>query len=190
MYKICKTESSAKRQKEIELCLLNVMNTKKYEDITITELCEKMNMPRKSFYRYFDGKDGAMQSLLYHTMEEFDTIRLVQRKSRLSEEFEDFFSFWKSKKELLDAFYKSGFIGLLMESATNYAMKEFGDVEKYLSDSGRNEKILAYQFVICGLMTMMINWYRTGFSEPISSISHTAAKIITNPLFEKLTRPE
>ena len=62
--------------------------------------------------------------------------------------------------------------------------------EKYLSDSETAEKMIAFQFVICGLMTMMINWYRSGFAESVPNIARTATKIITKPLFENLSRTE
>ena len=192
MYKLCKTEVSSKRQREIEQILLSLMKEMRYEDISVTEICERANMPRKSFYRYFDGKDGAMQSLLYHTLSDFNTIHIAWNSTdrKLSEEFEQLFIFWKSKKDLLDAFDKSGFIGLLVDSATAYAMEEFDDVKKYMADSEVSEKIIAYQFVICGIMTMMINWYRSGFAESIPNIARTATKIITKPLFENLSRSE
>ena len=192
MYKLCKTEGSSKRQREIEAILLDLMKNKKYEDISVTEICEKANMPRKSFYRYFDGKDGAMQSLLYHTLSDLGTLHISWNdvNKKISEEFEELFAFWKSKKDLLDAFEKSGLIGLLIESVNAYAMNEFDDVKQYMSDSESSENIIAYQFVICGIMTMMINWYRSGFAESIPNLSRTATKIITKPLFENLTRTE
>ena len=43
---------------------------------------------------------------------------------------------------------------------------------------------------VCGLMTMTINWYRSGFVESVPNISRTATKIITRPLFENLSRSE
>lgn len=190
MYKLCKTEGSSKRQREIENILLGLMLEKRYDEITVSEICERAAMPRKSFYRYFDGKDGAVQSLLYHTLTELDMVRLNSVDRKIREEFEDFFSFWKNRKSFLEAFDKSGLFGLLMESTVSFAMEQFGDVEKYLSNSEVGEKITAYQFVVCGLMTMMINWYRSGFVESVPNISRTATKIITRPLFENLSRSE
>ena len=190
MYKLCKTEGSSQRQKEIEQILLGLMREKRYEEISVTEICERANMPRKSFYRYFDGKDGAMQSLLSHTMSEFESLRWSDMNKKISDEFEGFFTFWKSKKDLLEAFDKSGLIGLVVESATSFAMNEFGDIEKYMTNSGEREKMISYQFVICGIMTMVINWYRQGFVESIPNMARTATKIITKPLFENLTRTE
>ena len=192
MYKLCKTEESSKRQRDIENKLLKLMLEKHYDDITVSEICIAADIPRKSFYRYFDGKEGVKQALLVHTLEDFDGFKLARndRNLKLREEFEGFFIFWKSKKEFLEAFDKSGLIGLLVESSTTYAMNEFGNVKQYLADSADRERLLAYQFVICGLMTMMINWYRSGFVDSIPNLSRTATKLITKPLFENLTRTE
>ena len=190
MYKLCKTEESSKRQRKIEDTLLKLMSERHYDDITVSEICISADIPRKSFYRYFDGKEGVKQALLFHTLSDFDYFKLSRENTKLREEFEGFFTFWKSKKDFLEAFDKSGLIGLLVESSTTYAMKEFCDVKQYLYESGDREKELAYQFVICGLMTMMINWYRSGFVETIPNLARTTSKLITKPLFENLSRTE
>ena len=63
MYKLCKTEQSAQRQRQLEEGLLTAMRTKRYEEISISDLCDQMGIPRKSFYRYFFGTDGALHAL-------------------------------------------------------------------------------------------------------------------------------
>ena len=72
MYKLCKTEQSAQRQRQLEEGLLAAMKTKRYEEITISDLCEQMDIPRKSFYRYFSSKDGALHALIDHTLLDFE----------------------------------------------------------------------------------------------------------------------
>ena len=193
MYKLCKTDQSSERQRNIEKILLNLMLKKHYDEITVSEICSAADIPRKTFYRYFDGKDGVRQALLYHTMTDFRAFRNMTKKrdsQTLCSEFEELFHFWKSKRDVLEAFDKSGLTGMLIESATSHAMSEFMDVEKYLSDFGKNEKLVAYQFVISGLLAMTINWYRSGFAETVPNMARSATKIITKPLFENLTRTE
>ena len=56
MYKRCVTEQSARRQRELEAGLLSAMMSHQYEDSTISDLCDSMGIPRKSFYRYFPAK--------------------------------------------------------------------------------------------------------------------------------------
>ena len=192
MYKLCKIEQSSKRQREIEGVLLSLMLEKRYDDISVSEICERAQMPRKSFYRYFDGKDGAMQSLLYHTMMEFEFIRISSKNSErtLKDDFGDFFIFWKGKRDFLEAFDKSGLIGLLVESVTNSAMEQFDEIGHYIGNSCESENRTTLLFIVSGLMTMTINWYRTGFAESVQNMSRIATKIITRPLFENLSRTE
>lgn len=191
MYKLCKTEESSKRQREIEQVLLRLMREKRYDDISVSEICERANLPRKSFYRYFDGKDGAMQSLLMHTITDFHAFSMYfEKKDRrtLNGEFEEFFLFWKEKKDFLEAFDNSQLIGLLFESATNYSMSEFVNIRKFLNEGDEREKIHVFQFTICGLMTLTIDWYRSGFAESVPEIARTVARLISKPLFPNLDK--
>ena len=82
MYKLCKSEQSATRQKQLEQGLLKVMLTQRYEDISVSDLCTAMDIPRKSFYRYFSGKDGALHALIDHTMISYESFSISQRVQR------------------------------------------------------------------------------------------------------------
>ena len=94
MYKLCKTEQSARRQREIESALLEIMMKKSYNEITITELCERLDMPRKTFYRYFESKDDALYALIEHTMTEysgFNAAPTVEGSRTLRKEIEKYY---------------------------------------------------------------------------------------------------
>ena len=75
MYKLCKTEQSARRQRQLEDGLLAAMQNMRYEDISISDLCQQLGIPRKSFYRYFTNKEGALYGLLDHNLMEFESFR-------------------------------------------------------------------------------------------------------------------
>ena len=190
MYKLCKTEESSRRQREIEEILLNLMTEKSFDDITVSEICQAASMPRKSFYRYFDGKDGIIQSILYHTMTDFQTFtsQFSEEKRTLRGEFEQFFLFWKEKSTFLEAFDKSNLIGLLVENSTNYGMSEFINISKFLPGADDKEKIHIFRFAVSGLMTLTISWYRSGFAESVPDVARTAARLISKPLFPDLDK--
>ena len=83
MYKKCKTEESAKRQKQFAECLMQLMEKKNFSDITITELSSRMNAPRNAFYRYFDSLEDVLYSylddiLLY--LVHYATVEEAQKK--------------------------------------------------------------------------------------------------------------
>ena len=94
MYKLCKTEQSANRQRALEQGLLQAMLTCQYDEISVSDLCAQLNIPRKAFYRYFDGKEGALHALIDHTLmsyEFFPAAYMEGEKRTLERDLEQFF---------------------------------------------------------------------------------------------------
>lgn len=188
MYKLCKTEQSAQRQRELECGLLELMSQCRYEDITVSDLCSHLQIPRKSFYRYFSSKDGALYALIDHTLMEFDGFDEANRKGSkrtLQMDLEGFFRFWKERRDLLDALSKSGMTGSLLERAIEYVHKT-AFPSRFLPGEGRWEQEHVVNFTICGLMIMMVNWHHAGFADSVQDLAGIAARMLTRPLFPEV----
>ncbi len=107
MYKICHTEQSFQRQRSIEKGLLALMLKQQYEDISISDLCASLQIPRKTFYRYFSSKDGALYALLDHTMMDFQLSENNPfNKGAAPEVLQRFFYFWHEQAPLLRALHR------------------------------------------------------------------------------------
>lgn len=186
MYKLCKTEQSAARQHLLEQGLLEAMMVKRYDEISISDLCDRLEIPRKSFYRYFTGKDGALQALLDHTLMEFAdyTVRYRQGKSRtIHLDLESFFQFWVLKRELLDALQRSGINGMLVNRAVAFALTDDVLPVRFLPDDSKNMQQHITMFGVCGLMSMVLNWHASGFRESADEMARIAVRMISQPLF-------
>ncbi len=72
MYKQCKTESSAARQRQIADALLELMMGKPYDLISVTDICKQCCLSRNSFYQYYTGKDAVLQALIDYTLMDSD----------------------------------------------------------------------------------------------------------------------
>lgn len=193
MYKLCKTDQSTKRQREIENCLFEIMKTQKFEDITVTQLCEKMNMPRKAFYRYFDGKDDALSALIDHSMSEyngFSVDRSGETKRSLVSELEDYFRFWYEKRELLTALDRSGLMGNLIDRTVNYPIKDRILTSKFLPNDDDVSRSRVFKFAFSGLVYTMISWYRSGFDASTREMAKSACRMLREPLFPTLADAE
>lgn len=191
MYKLCKTEQSATRQKEIENCLFEILCQKKYEDITITELCERMKMPRKAFYRYFDSKDDALSAMIDHAMSEyrgFNVDRSGDSRRFLALELEEYFKFWYEKRELLSALDRSGLMGNLIDRTVNFPVSERISIAKFLPNDDEKERERIFKFAFSGLVFTMIGWYRDGFKVSTREMAESACRMIREPLFPDLER--
>ncbi len=190
MYKLCKTEQSAKRQRAIEAALFEMMRSTDYSDISITDLCEKMGIPRKAFYRYFDSKDDVIDAILDHMFQEykgFHTGVPPERRS-LTAELEEYFKFWYKNRALLDAFTKNKMLARLMDTSINYPVGSMISVAKFLPEDNEQTRRQVFRFAICGLTLMMIDWYERGFTESFYDMANYACRTLSKPLFPELER--
>lgn len=186
MYKLCKSEQSANRQRELEQGLLQAMCSCHYDEISVSELCDRMGIPRKSFYRYFSGKDGALHALIDHTLMQYEMKNLgryIDPGASATKELENYFKFWREQKPLLDALGRSGLSGVLIERAIDYSLSE-GDIRRPISfQTGMGEQEYTIIFAICGLMTMMVHWHHDGYVTSVQRMAAIAARVLTKPLF-------
>lgn len=182
MYKDCKTEQSAARQRKIEQGLLELMMKNRYEDISVSDLCDYMQIPRKSFYRYFSGKEGALYALLDHTMMEFyeEEYQNHNRGSQLGD-LEQYFVFWYNHRKLMVALERSNLSGILVERATTLALKE-RLMPGYLLKLDPKIQEVAMAFAVCGLLSMVIQWHKRGYSVAPGEMTKIATTLLTRPL--------
>lgn len=186
MYKLCKTEQSAQRQRWMEQGLAALMLTTRYEDITVSDLCEKLQIPRKSFYRYFAGKEDALYALIDHTLmsyEDFSKEHKRTKKRNLKGDLAQFFQFWLENKLILDALQKSGLSGLLIEQAIAYSISEDVFPNRFLPGETNEVRRHVVMFAVCGLMSMMLQWYQNGCQEDIQALAEIAKRLLNQPLF-------
>lgn len=183
MYKICQTEQSFKRQRSIENGLLELMLKRRYEDITISDLCLHLDIPRKTFYRYFSSKDGALYAMLDHMMMDFQLTEIHPSMNNLSApgDLARYFYFWHSNHLLLTALARSNLNGLLVERATSFALQE-RMMPRYMLNWELSTQQLAMSFTISGLMSMVLRWHQQGFLQTPEEMSQIATRLLTNPL--------
>lgn len=74
-----KINKSERTKKKILLCFLDLMTDKKWDKITVKELCEKCNITRSTFYQYYTDIYDLMDDLETSLLEE-----LVQRYNKVT----------------------------------------------------------------------------------------------------------
>lgn len=186
VYKLCKTEESAQRQRQMEQGLLDMMQTVRYEDITVSDLCQRMNIPRKSFYRYFSGKDGALHGLIDHTMMEYEAFSNAQQKGKkrnLQLELETFFQFWVEHRPLLDALERSGLSGAMIERAVSYSVSDGVFPARFLPNDVMEVRRHVVMFAVCGMLSMMVMWHHRDYRESVSEMASITKRLLNQPLF-------
>ena len=187
MYKQCKTERSEARQRLIADTLLDAMRSRPYEDISVTDICDALNMPRKAFYRYFDDKESALDCLIARTLAEFPNEQVITHAPRLlHKEIEGFFDFWLRRRDLLAILDRNGKISKIIELSLRFPLESVVPMQRLLPDDEESMRERIYRFAIGGLISIVIDWYREGFKEPSADIARLAVRILTKPPFPSL----
>ena len=183
MYKLCVSEQSARRQRELESGLLSLMQIRHYEDISVSDLCDHLQIPRKSFYRYFSGKDGALHALVDHTLMEYPQTTLPDKPADFQRSVEAYFQFWKERKPLLDALQRSELTTLLLHrSILLTAVDGSIALRRTPEDDALTHEHMVL-FTLSGLLALVIQWHQTGFKVSIPRIAASAVRLLTKPLF-------
>ena len=189
MYKQCKTERSAARQRELENGLLKLMAIKPYDDITVIDLCEFIQIPRKSFYRYFSSKDGALHALMDHTMMDYEGFNMVYAdgdRRTLEKELTQFFLFWLSNRELLDVLAKNKLTGNLVERTINNIANGELVPQRLIPDKAQFVRKQVGMFCVSGLMSIVMYWHREGYPQSAEEMAQVTARLVSEPLFPNL----
>ena len=176
MYKICHTEESSRRQRELEQGLLNILGAMPYAKITLTNLCRQLQIPRKTFYRYFPSKEDCLLALIDHTLSDCNEIALkgwdgsqdLSREAQLR-----FFRYWKDQAAFLDAIRDNGLRYLLLERTTVIVdrMKENSENTNFARDQ-------VEYFVAHGLMATALRWHHHGFPSPPEEMAEVFGQLL------------
>lgn len=179
MYKICHTEESSRRQRELETGLLDAMRKQPYEKIALTDLCRQLEIPRKSFYRYFPTKDDCLLALIDHTLSDCNSAALTgwegdQTLQRSN--LEGFFSYWYGQKQFLDAVRDNGFCYLLLERTTVIV-----DTIKSNTPPAAFARDQVEYFIAHGLISTVLRWHHSGFPSTPEEMAQTFAQLLHSP---------
>lgn len=181
MAKNCIIEKSVLRQRQIEEGFLELMQTYSYEDISVTLLCRYLDLPYRTFYRYFEDKNDLLDSLLNHTFQDFTARGAVNKNDYLHQ-----FTFWYENRNLLDALCKSNFQSKVYDYCMLYINS--AEAEKLLTQEMKeldalNEVCL---FTASAFASLIIAWHAEGFKKTPKQMAHIYYHMVTKPLFKPM----
>lgn len=190
MYKLCKTERSAARQRELEQGLLELMLVHSYEELTVSDICAYLKIPRKSFYRYFASKEGALTALVDHTLLEYESFSGSYQQGEhrsIEKDLERFFLFWKDQRPLMDALEKNGLSAFMILRSLKNAQTGGTIPRRFLMDETADAKKMVVWFSMCGLMAVMLEWHHSGYPTSPAYMGRVAARLLSRPLFQDIS---
>ena len=153
---------------QLLLALLDLMKLKPYQDISISELCQKAKLSRTTFYKFLPDKDG----LLEYLKEDLD-LGFVAYKKGLNLQnmppekvaFYHYFSYWYQLREWVDALVKNDlWERIAMPTEKTYTLLSKRQWDSPLMQDAHNLEMI-YQFIASGCIQLVKQWSLHGYKK-------------------------
>ena len=148
----------------ISLAIYALMHRMPYEEITVKQICQKADVSRMSFYRYYNQKDDVFVDYCDERFEEFYNYY----SQRLDMSKQDFvialFSFFKKYSRQLLTLKKAGKADLLMDQLNNYVRYTIMNFKSEYTENKKNNPLVA-PFLAGGVFNVLMNWLDSGMKE-------------------------
>ncbi len=157
---------ATRTQKAISGALLSLIKDHAYEDISVTDICRRADVVRKTFYNNFHSKDDVVHYLIndiFHEMESKVDLQhmSVQQILLIS------FKFVMDNRDDLLLFYNKGLIRFAHKSISAYITKDhiLSKLDEKTVDA-RAYKYIAAQ-ISAVLISVVETWIENDLEEPI-----------------------
>lgn len=183
MYKNCRDQKTATRQKEIALAAIEVLANNTSKRYSTAQLCEMISIPRRTFYHYFETQDDLFSYCIQYLQDEYVHYDLSVSPVKSSQEaLEVNFRFWYQEQNIIRVLIEYGkYYALVYHIGDNLAKNGFGDFVSYYEKGSRTYQ-LNTRLLVLTIMTIFLDWMDDGFCTPVSIIARSAVELITKPL--------
>ena len=159
---------------QLLLALLDLMKIKPYQDISISEICQKAKLSRTTFYKFLSGKDD----LLDYLKEDLDLGYVTYKKSLESLDipperlaFYHYFSYWYQLREWVDVLIQNGlWEQIAMPTEKTYALISKRQWDSTLMQDKHNLEMI-YQFIASGCVQLVKQWSLQGYQKTPEEMS-------------------
>ena len=181
-----KTDRANRRQAELEESLLALLQERDYAQLTVTDICRQANIPRRTFYHYFNSKEDILDSVVENRMLSCNLTAMFDFESgveAVSQSYLRFFLFWAENRDFLELLIRHGLEGrlILFTSKWLHAGNVFLPFPRHMNpqllDLGRS-------VASSGFFALLFHWCRNGFRESPEEMAEYVTWFMTHPLFE------
>ena len=186
MEKLPQTQAALKRRELLEEALLELMRTKGYAQTTVTDICRAADIPRRTFYHYFDCKEAVLHAVVKNmltdccleVMLEFNQGFEVMHESLIRN-----FRYWQgAAREKLDLLLDNGLSGEMMQCALHWLESE-GLILPQRPGMSEKELEILTMVGTSGFFALLMYWRRNEYRETPEKMAEFAIRALSEPLF-------
>ena len=175
---------SLHRRLEIENELLALMQEVSFDRIAVKDITQRLNISRKTFYRYFPNKHACLDSLTDRYIYEchLHLLQSTESSPQLSQYYEGWLTFWMAHRAFLNTIISNKLESFLLERFMEYFRKEEPSFQTLLDAPQMvcDEDILF--FYLSGELFLLLKWCAAGFPLPMETMVQKLLRLVCQPL--------
>ena len=150
------------------------LRKKPLQEISITEICERAGVSRRTFYRNCEEKEDLIRfSTDVLVKEQLARVDFTSTDAHFL--YRNFFAYWGGHREFLTILYRNGLFDLFLEefmlicgTGLRYPLQE-ADLEGSANRDQRRR--FANAFIVGGLGQMLAFWAKEGFQTTVEQVA-------------------
>ncbi len=149
-------------KRQITLALLKLLKEKPITEISISELTQKAQIGRVSFYRNYQTKEDVLKEESNRLIKEWGKLYEANPESSSETLFPSLFDFYREHKEFYTILYQAGMTSIMQETILNTIQitSEMENLEAYMKS-----------FWAYGIYGWLIEWMKRGMPESGNELS-------------------
>lgn len=158
--------------------MLELLRTKPYDDVSVTEVCDAAGVTRKTFYRHFEAKQAVIEAALDTTFfaitKEFDFAETQPREIMLFA-----FEYLDNDRLLANIFSDNGLPDVISGKVIEYVEMAFDDT---LHNAASFEPALAeyyHKFIADGIVSLVRTWVADGFKQSSKTMAALTERLLS-----------
>jgi AcrR family transcriptional regulator len=162
--------------------LLKLLENKKYSEITVTELTEKADIARQTFYRNYDSMDDILLSRLNEIVDEYlaKVFKNLETKKDPDWDFEvrQLILLWQQNEVVFRALKKAGLDYQVMEKLS-HLFTRFHMKAQNLRELDDKQQFLVY-YLAGGVFMVLNKWFENDMKFPMKLLTDLFKKAANN----------
>lgn len=165
----------------IGCAFLSLIESIAYEDISVTAICQKAGVVRKTFYNNFATKDDVVHYLIHEIFVELET-ELDLHSMALEHILLHVFEFVAKNRASLLLFHQRGLLRFARESIATFIKQDHILIE--LDKEGVDPR--AHKYIVAQIPAVLLSvievWIENDFAEPIAFLVDLVIAMMYKPL--------
>lgn len=162
--------------------LLELIEKKDYSEISITELTEKADIARQTFYRNYDSMDDILLSKMDEILDEYfvKVRKNLETKNNQDWDFEvnELVYLWQRNEALFKALQKAGLSFLALERLSEFFLVFHMKIQN-LKELDEKHQYLVY-YLAGGVYMVLYKWFENDMSIPTELLTDLFKRAASN----------